>query len=47
MTQCVIENKNNFFPVLEKVKPESVLQVSGKVVKRSKGTENLKVSILM
>ena len=41
MTQCVIENKNNFFPVLEKVKPESVLQVSGKVVKRSKGTENL------
>ncbi len=41
MTQCVIENKNNFFPVLEKTKPESVLQITGKVVKRSSGTENL------
>ena len=41
MTQCVIENDNNFFPVLEKTKPESVLKIKGKVVKRSKGTENL------
>ena len=41
MTQCVIENKNNFFPILEKTKPESVLQITGKVVKRSSGTENL------
>ena len=41
ITQCVIENKNNFFPVLEKSKPESVLKISGKVVKRSSGTENL------
>jgi aspartyl-tRNA synthetase len=41
MTQCVIENDNNFFPVLEKTKPESVLKINGKVVKRSKGTENL------
>ena len=41
MTQCVIENKNNFFPILEKTKPESVLKIRGKVVKRSKGTENL------
>ncbi len=40
MTQCVIENKNKFFPVLEKSKPESVLKVIGKVVKRSKETEN-------
>ena len=40
MTQCVIENKNNFFPVLEKTKPESVLKISGKVVKRAQGTEN-------
>ena len=40
MTQCVIENNNNFFPVLEKSKPESVLKISGKVVKRSSGTEN-------
>ena len=41
LTQCVIENNNNFFPVLEKSKPESVLKISGKVVKRSSGTENL------
>ena len=41
MTQCVIENKNNFFPILEKTKPESVLKISGKVLKRSSGTENL------
>ena len=41
ITQCVIENKNDFFPILEKSKPESVLKISGKVVKRSGGTENL------
>ncbi len=41
MTQCVIENNNNFFPVLEKSKPETVLKISGKVVKRTSGTENL------
>jgi len=41
LTQCVIENNNNHFPILEKTKPESVLKIKGKVVKRSKGTENL------
>ena len=41
LTQCVIENKNKFFSVLEKLKPESVLTIKGKVVKREKGTENL------
>ena len=41
ITQCVIENNSNFFPVLEKAKPESVLKITGKVVKRSDGTENL------
>ena len=40
MTQCVIENKNNFFPILEKTKPESVLKIIGKVVKRTTGTDN-------
>ena len=40
ITQCVIENKNIFFPILEKTKPESVLKINGKVVKRSSGTEN-------
>ena len=40
LTQCVIENKNKFFPILEKTKPESVLNITGKVVARDKGTEN-------
>ena len=40
ITQCVIENNNKFFPILEKSKPESVLKVKGKVVKRADGTEN-------
>ena len=43
ITQCVIENNNKFFPLLEKTKPESVLKVSGKVVKRATGTENLEL----
>ena len=43
MTQCVIENKNKFFPILEKSKPETVLKISGKVVKRSTETENLEL----
>ena len=43
MTQCVIENNNDYFPILEKSKPESVLKVTGKVVKRSSGTENLEL----
>ena len=41
VTQCVIENKNKFFSILEKAKPESVLKIVGKVAKREKGTENL------
>ena len=40
ITQCVIENKNKNFSTLEKLKPESVLSVFGKVVKRQAGTEN-------
>ena len=40
LTQCVIENSNNFFKTLEKIKPESVVSVSGKVVDRSSGTVN-------
>ena len=44
LTQCVIENKNKFFSILEKLRPESVLQIIGKVVKREKGTENLDLS---
>jgi len=40
LTQCVIENNNKFFTVLEKSKPETVLKVLGKVIKRSDSTEN-------
>ena len=41
ITQCVIENNNKFFPLLEKSKPESVLKITGKVVKREPSTVNL------
>ena len=41
ITQCVIENNNKFFPVLEKSRPETVIKITGKVVKRSENTENL------
>jgi len=40
ITQCVIENKDKNFKILEKLKPESVILVAGDVVKRSKDTEN-------
>ena len=43
ITQCVIENNNKYFPLLEKLKPESVLKIAGKVLKRSSGTENLEL----
>ena len=43
ITQCVVENKNKFFSILEKLKPETVLKISGKLVKRSSGTENLEL----
>ena len=43
MTQCVIENNNKFFTILEKSKPETVLKISGQVLKRSSGTENLEL----
>ena len=43
ITQCVIENNNKFFSLLEKIKPESVLKITGKVIKREKGTENLEL----
>ena len=39
-------NNNKFFPVLEKSRPESVIKVTGKVVKRAAGTENLELKTL-
>jgi aspartyl-tRNA synthetase len=44
LTQCVVENKNEFFSLLEKTKPESVLTIYGQVVKRSDGTQNTELS---
>ncbi len=43
ITQCVIENKNKLFSIIEKLKSETVLKISGKVIKRSSGTENLEL----
>ena len=40
ITQCVIENNNKLFPLLEKTRPESVVKISGKVMRRDSGTEN-------
>ena len=40
ITQCVIENKNKNFKVLEKLKPESVVLIQGKVAKGSPDTQN-------
>jgi aspartyl-tRNA synthetase len=40
ITQCVIENKNKYFNVLESLRPESVVKVHGYVKKRETGTEN-------
>ena len=40
LTQCVIENSSNFFKTIEKIKPESVVCVTGTVVNRSKETIN-------
>jgi aspartyl-tRNA synthetase len=40
VTQCVIENKNKCFKILESLRSESVIKVYGKVEKRESGTDN-------
>jgi len=40
ITQCVIENQDKNFKILEKLKPESVILIKGSVVKRSVETQN-------
>ena len=40
LTQCVIDNSNKFFKEVEKIKPESVVCVSGEVVNRLADTIN-------
>jgi len=44
LTQCVIENSNSFFKIVEKIKPESVVCVEGEVVNRSADTINKDLS---
>ncbi len=41
ITQCVIENDNKLFPLIEKIKPETVVKINGEVIRRAEGTENL------
>ena len=43
ITQCVTENNDKFFSILEKIKPESVIKIIGKVIRRKKETENLEL----
>ena len=40
VTQCVIQNKNKYFKILESLSAESVIKVYGKVKKRELSTEN-------
>jgi len=40
MTQCVIDNKNEHFPALEKIKLETVIRIEGDVVGRTADTIN-------
>ena len=40
ITQCVINSDNDMFSTLENLKLESVIKISGKVVKRSEDTIN-------
>ena len=40
ITQCVIENDNKCFKILESLRPESVIKIYGHVAKREPGTEN-------
>ena len=43
MTQCVVDTASASFGVLEKVRPESVVTISGQVVKRDSATVNPKM----
>jgi aspartyl-tRNA synthetase len=44
LTQCVIDISSSVFATLEKARPESVITVTGKVVKRSADTVNTKLA---
>jgi len=40
ITQCLIENTNKNFKILEKIRPDSVISITGKVLKRTPETIN-------
>ena len=40
LTQCVIDNSNDFFKELEKLQLETVIKIEGMVVERTKETIN-------
>ncbi|CAN1607710.1 K01876 DARS2, aspS; aspartyl-tRNA synthetase [Candidatus Pelagibacterales bacterium] len=44
MTQCVIDNKNEYFSALEKIKLETVVRIEGEVVARTPETINKELS---
>jgi aspartyl-tRNA synthetase len=44
ITQCVIETSNANFKILERIKPDSVISITGKVLKRSLETINKDLS---
>jgi len=44
ITQCVIETSNTNFKILERIKPDSVISITGKVLKRSLETINKDLS---
>ncbi len=44
ITQCVIDNKNEYFLVLEKIKLETVIRIDGEVIARTPETINKELS---
>ena len=44
LTQCVADDSSPLFPVLEAARPESVIQVTGRVVERAPETVNPKLA---
>jgi aspartyl-tRNA synthetase len=44
ITQCVIDNKNEYFSALEKIKLETVIRIEGEVVARTPETINKELS---
>ena len=44
ITQCVLDTSSDCFPVLEKVRPESVVKIDGTVILREPSTINAKMS---